>query len=65
MILMISRYALSASSLIEVAADIVKSFLLLPSEKVQFQPHLLRYLQVDYRWLARNDRTPSFNEGRA
>ena len=62
MILLISRYALSASSLIEVAADIVKSFPLLPLEKVQFQPHLLQYLKVDCKWLGRNDRTPSFNE---
>ena len=62
MILLISVYALSVSSFKEVAEDIVKSFPLLPWGHAQFQPHLLQYWLEDYRWLERNDRTPSFNE---
>jgi hypothetical protein len=65
MLLRISRYALLASSSKEVGEDIAKSFPLLPLEQVQFEPHLLRYWRADYSWLGQNDRTPSFNEGRA
>jgi len=65
MLLLISVYALSASSFKEVAEDIVKSFPLLPLGQDHFEPQLLQYWQVDCMWLARNDRKPSFNEGMA
>jgi hypothetical protein len=65
MLLLISRYGLSAFGSKEVAEDIVMSFPQLPFGLGQHVSHLNLYWQVDYRWLGQNDRTPSFNEERA